>query len=71
MSKGQGAPRESRIPGYTGHIAGVREVAGRSQSRATARALAHGPLELVWRDALPADPQNKASLVRVQVCGGR
>lgn len=61
-----GAPRETRIPGYTGHIAGMREVAGRSQSRAASRALAHGPQELVWRDALPADPHNKASLARVQ-----
>lgn len=60
-------PRETRIPGYTGHVAGMREVSGRSQSRATARALAHGPEALYWRDSLPADPQSKVSLVGVQV----
>lgn len=66
LYEAQKGPRETRIPGYTGYIAGSALVAGRSQSRATSRALAHGSAELVWRDALPADPHNKDSLVRVQ-----
>lgn len=65
-AKGDGLPRETRIPGYTGHISGLREVAGRTHSRAAARALAHGAQELVWRDSLPSDPQSKLSLVRLQ-----
>lgn len=65
-AKHGGPWRETRIPGYGGHIAGARDVGGRSQSRVSSRALLHGPQELLWRDSIPSDPQSKQSLARVQ-----
>jgi hypothetical protein len=54
------------IPGYTGHVPRMQEVAGRSQSRAARRALTKDAHTLALADPLPADPQYKRSLVAAE-----
>lgn len=58
--------RKTIVPGYTGYIPHAAEVAGRSQVRTAARCAVHSGEELATADALPSDPVNKSSLVRVE-----
>lgn len=66
LYEAQKGERKRIVPGYTGHIPGVKEIAGRSQVRAAARASTHTPKELAEGDTLPADPVHKDSLARVE-----
>jgi len=66
LSGTAGASKTEVIPGYTGHVPRMQEVAGRSQSRAARRALTKDAHTLALADPLPADPQYKRSLVAAE-----
>jgi hypothetical protein len=58
--------RPGYIPGYSGFVPLAKDIAGRSQTRISARALSHTADEISRSDPLPAEPNHKQSLLRTQ-----